>query len=249
MTTTLLDQRPVATSPSTDAPRAEYRWRTTSVLVGSLFLVATVTFATADALIGGVLSGPAFLTDVSAHKGALSMGALLAFVQGVAIVLIAVLLFPLLKRHSESLALAYVGFRVAELAATLLYVATPLLAIQLGSTLPDGAAGSSAARPLEALLTSQHTVSIVLIYLVTGVNGTILSALLLRSGVVPRNLAILGLISYPVLFIGGTLAMSQAVDVTQGVGLLALVPGGIYELLLPLWLITRGLRTTVAPPR
>jgi hypothetical protein len=179
---------------------------------------------------------------VSAHKGALSIAALLAFVQGVAVVLIAVLLFPLLKRHSESLALAYVGFRVAELAATLLYVATPLLAIQLGSTLPDGAAGASAARPLEGLLTSQHTVSIVLIYLVTGVNGTILSALFLRSGLIPRNLAILGLIGYPVLFIGGTLAMSQAVDVTHGVGLLALVPGGIYELLLPLWLITRGLR-------
>ena len=219
--------------------------RTRSVLVGSLFLVATATFATGNALIDGVLSGPAFLTDVTAHTSALSIGALLAFVQGVAIVLIAVLLFPLLKRHDESLALAYVGFRVAELAATLFYVATPLLAIQLGSGLGHGSADATAARPLEALLTGQHSVAIVLIYLVTGVNGTILSGLLLRSGLVPRGLAILGLIGYPVLFTGAVLAMSEAVDVTHGVGLLALVPGGIYEVLLPVWLITRGLRAPI----
>jgi hypothetical protein len=240
-TTLLLDTAPPAPPPA--VPFREPRSvRTTSVLVGSLFLVATATFATGDSLIGGVLSGPAFLSDVSAHTSALSIGALLAFVQGVAIVLIAVLLFPLLKRHDESLALAYVGFRVAELAATLFYVVTPLLAIQVGSTLPGGSAEASAARPLEALLTSQHSVSIVLIYLVTGVNGTILSGLLLRSRLVPRGLAILGLIGYPVLFAGATLATAQVVDVTRGVGLLALVPGGIYELLMPLWLITRGLR-------
>ena len=244
-TTQLLDPRPTSL-PAAVPVTAARSLRTTSVLVGALFLTATATFATADALIGGVLSGPAYLAGVTAHTGALSAAALLAFVQGVAIVLIAVLLFPLLKPHSESLALAYVGFRVAELAATLFYVATPLLAIQLGSTLPNGPAGAAAARPLEALLTSQHSVSIVLIYLVTGVNGTILSGLLLRSRLVPRSLAILGLIGYPVLFTGATLAMSQAVDVTQGVGLLALVPGGIYELLLPLWLITRGLRTTAS---
>jgi hypothetical protein len=243
-TALLLDTASPAARPPVVTVGATRTLRTTSMLVGSLFLIATATFATGNALVAGVLSEPAYLTVVTAHTGALSIGALLAFVQGVAIVLIAVLLFPLLKQHGESLALAYVGFRVAELAATLFYVATPLLAIQLGSTLPGGPAEASSARPLEALLTSQHSVAIVLIYLVTGVNGTILSGLLLRSGLVPRSLAILGLVGYPVLFAGAVLAISQVVDVTHGVGLLALVPGGIYELLLPLWLIKRGLGAT-----
>ena len=51
---------------------------------------------------------------------------------------IAVLLFPLLKSHGESLALAHVGFRVTELAASLFYLAVPLLAIELGAGVRDG---------------------------------------------------------------------------------------------------------------
>lgn len=101
--------------------------RRTAVLVGLLFLTATVTFLIADALIIDVMDRPDYLAGASAQANALTTAALLAFVDGVAIVGIAVLLFPLLKRHSEPLALAYVGFRLAELAAILIYLAAPLL--------------------------------------------------------------------------------------------------------------------------
>ena len=80
--------------------------RKTAVLVGLLFLIATVTFATADALIRGVLKGSNYLPGASAHTNALAAGALLAFVQGIAIVAIALLLFPLFRRTSEPLACA-----------------------------------------------------------------------------------------------------------------------------------------------
>ena len=77
--------------------------RKTAVLVRLLFLTATVTFLIADALIIGVLDRPDYLTGASADATALTTGALLAFVDGIAIVGITVLLFPLLKRHSEPL--------------------------------------------------------------------------------------------------------------------------------------------------
>src|SRR5947209_3876809 len=108
----------------------------------------------ADALIRGVLKGPNYLTGVSAHTNALAAGALLAFVQGIAIVAIALLLFPLFRRTSEPLALAYVGFRVAELAATLFYVVTPLLVINVG----NATLSTSASRHLGALFQGQRTV-------------------------------------------------------------------------------------------
>ena len=214
--------------------------RKTAVLVGLLFLVATVAFLIADTLIIGVLDRPDYLTSASTDADALTTAALLAFVDGVAIVGIAVLLFPVLKRHSEPLALAYVGFRVAELAAILLYLATPLLVIKLGDGLRDGTVDAPAAQLLGVLFQAQHSVAIVMVYLFTGVAGAILAFLLFRSRLIPRPIAILGVVGYPVLLVGSILAMFGLTDVTRGAGLLAVVPGGLFELVLPIWLLAKG---------
>jgi hypothetical protein len=60
--------------------------RKTAVLIGLLFLTATVTFGTAEALIDGVLDGADFLTGASEDTNVLATAALLALVEGVAIV-------------------------------------------------------------------------------------------------------------------------------------------------------------------
>lgn len=214
--------------------------RRTAILVGVLFLVATGTFLVADGLIASVLDLPNYLSSAPAHATALSAGALLAFVDGLAVVGIALLLYPLLKVHSQPLALGYVGFRVAELAAILLYLATPLLVIQIGGGLADGTVDASAGQHLGAVFQAQYDVAIVMIYLFTSVAGAILAVALHRSRLIPRPLADLGLVGYPVLLVGTVLHVFDLVDVTQGVGLLAVAPGGLFELILPIWLIARG---------
>ena len=78
------------------------------------------------------------------------------------------------------------------------------------------------------------------VYAVSGAAGLVLSSALRTSWIVPRNLSMLGLIGYPVFLVGSVLAMFNVVDVTHGAGMLALVPGGLFELLLPIWLFTRG---------
>jgi hypothetical protein len=213
--------------------------RKTAALVGLLFLTATTAFIFANSLTTGVLSRPDYLIDASAETTTLATGALLLAGQ-FGVVGIAVLLFPLLKRHGESLALAHVGFRVGELAASLFYLAVPLLVIELGARLSDGTLDASAATSLGALLQVQHSVAILLIYLVTTAAGMCMSTLLYRSRLIPRWIAILGLIGYPVLLAGCALDLFGLVDVTQGVGLVALVPGGVFELILPIWLIAKG---------
>jgi hypothetical protein len=219
--------------------------RKTAALVGLLFLTATVAFIVADTLNAGVLNQPDFLTGAAAQTTTLATGALLLAGQ-FGVVGIAVLLFPLLKRHGESLALAHVGFRVAELAASLFYLAVPLLAIQLGAGLRDGTVDASVSTALGALLQAHYSVAILMIYLVTTAAGMCMATLLYRSRLIPRWLAVLGLVSYPTLLLGCVLDLYGVVDVTQGAGLVALVPGGIFELVLPIWLITRGFtpRTT-----
>jgi hypothetical protein len=79
--------------------------RKTATVVGLLFLTQTVAFIIAEQLITGVLKRPNYLTSASADVNTLTLGGLLAVISGVAVVGIAVLLFPLLKPTSEPLAL------------------------------------------------------------------------------------------------------------------------------------------------
>jgi hypothetical protein len=53
----------------------------------------------------------------------------------------------------------------------------------------------------------------------------------------------LGLITYPTLLLGSILDIFNVVNVTEGIGLLALIPGALFEFILPVWLIVKGFRS------
>jgi Domain of unknown function (DUF4386) len=216
--------------------------RKTAVIVGVLFLTQTVAFIIADQLITGVLKRPNYLTGVAADANTLTLGGLFAVVSGVAVVGISVLLFPLLKPTSEPLALGYVCERVIELVLQLLFfLMVPLLLIAIGNGLRDGTIAASTSASLGPILKALHDqVIVVVLYLVTSVGGVILSVLLYRSLLVPRWIAVLGLIGYLVLFVGGVLDLFAVTDVTKGAGLIAVAPGGLFELILPIWLLVKG---------
>ncbi len=215
--------------------------RRTAVFVGLLFLTATAAFIFAEAFTSRVLSQPNFLVAASSQTFALATAAVLLLAQ-FGVVGIAVLLFPLLKRHGEALALGHVAFRITELAATLVFLAVPLLSIELGAGLADGTVDRAASTTLGALLQAQHSVAILLIYLATAAAGICMTTLLFRSRLIPRWLAILGLITYPTLLMGTILDIFNVVNVTHGIGLLALIPGAVFEFVLPVWLLVKGFR-------
>jgi hypothetical protein len=79
------------------------------------------------------------------------------------------------------------------------------------------------------------------VYVPTGIGGIVLTHLLLVSRLVPRAIAMLGLVGYISLTIGVPLDLLGLLDMSDGAGLLLVVPGGLFELVfLPLWLITKG---------
>jgi hypothetical protein len=67
-----------------------------------------------------------------------------------------------------------------------------------------------------------------------------LSYMLFKTRLVPRGFSLLGLIGYPALLLVAVLDMLGFVDTVGGAGLVGLVPGGLFELLLPIWLIAKG---------
>jgi hypothetical protein len=185
-------------------------YRGTAVLVGVLFLTSTAAFAVGSSLVASSLSGD------GPASATLLAGVLLEVYTGLAVAGIGLAMLPLLRRHDVRLARAYLGLRVLECLA-IVAVGASLLA--------TGRA-----------LHHDHLV----IYSFTAVGGIVLSYLLLVSGLVPRGLSMLGLIGYAVLLAGVPAALAGIAELDAGWGVLFLVPGGLFELALPLLLLVKG---------
>jgi hypothetical protein len=215
--------------------------RLTGIIVGALFLTATVTGALSESLTGSIVNAPDYLMSVYPNRTQVIVGVLIGFVLALAVVCIGVLLFPILKKHSEPIALGYVGIRTAEFPILLIWLISPLLLITLsqeyvGASDPE----ASSFQALGAVLLALRHWAWRLVYIINGVATLTLASLLYRSRLVPRSISILGLIGGAVLLAGTAVAMFGLIDVDQGAGLLVVLPGGLFELVLPIWLLVRG---------
>ena len=83
--------------------------RATSRVVGTLFLLATIAGLIGLPLQESVVGGDHDLSAVSAHSDRLATGVLLQLIMGIAVVSIAVVIYPVLRRHTERLAMGYVA--------------------------------------------------------------------------------------------------------------------------------------------
>ncbi len=232
-------QRPTARVDATTAREKRNRNRKTAVLVGALFLVATATFLVSSALITPILGSPGYLAAVGRNSTLVIAAALIALIDGLAVVGIAAALYPILSPRHPALAVAYTGMRTAELAIIAAYVLAPLMLVSLSRS--ETAADSST---MGDLLVGLRHWTLLFIYLFNGVAGLVLSYMLLRTRLVPRALPIFGLVGYAALFIGASLDALGFINTAAGAGMVALVPGGLFELALPIWLFVRGFRPT-----
>jgi hypothetical protein len=185
-----------------------------AVIVGLLFLVSTLTFMIGSNQIRS------FLIDVSQNKSPLFLGVILEIICGVAVVGIGVLMFPILKLFKKRLALGYVILRIIE--CTIIIVG----GIYLLSL-------------LEFMWKYE-----MIIFVFTALGGLIFSYLLYLSKLVPRYLSGLGIIGYLMLFLGVVLDMFSIFNINDGAGMLLYLPGGLFELFLPIWLFIKGFNSS-----
>ena len=234
-TTRTTNGRALTTAPTARAITSSKRG--TAALVGALFLISTATFIASNALITPLLSAQDFLAAVAGHRQVMIAATLTGLIEGVATVGIALALYPILKRTHPALALGYAGMRLVELAiAAVGFGLGGLLLVTLSGMVGSGANTET----LGAVLVGLRHWTLMLVYVYTAVGGLMLSYMLLRTRLVPPGLSVLGLIGYPVLFLAAVLDMLGLVDTVGGLGLVGLVPGGLFELVLPISLFARG---------
>jgi hypothetical protein len=216
--------------------------RRTALAAGLLYLA---TFASIPRLVlyGPVLTNPAYVlgpgTDAS-----IFWGAILELLVSAAIVGTGVVLFPVLKRQNEGVALGFVTARVFEAGVIVLGIISLLTVVTLRQDVgtAPGAEASSLVTTARALVATQNWTFLIGQGLLPGINGLLLGWLFYRSRLVPRVLPALGLIGGPLMIssvVGQLLGINEQYSAWSAI---ALLPIFAWELSLALWLIFKGFR-------
>lgn len=213
--------------------------RRRSLAAGVLFLLTFATSIPGALLYGPALSDPRFVLG-SAGSGAVLAGALCEVALIVANLGTALVLYPALRRATPSLALAYVVARVME--STL--IAAGILSMLTVVTLQREGAGDAATAAVAQGFVALHGWTFLLgPGLVVGIgNGLILGWALLRSGLVPRGWAVLGMIAGPLQSLSGVFVLLGAYDQLSPFSAVATLPEVVWELFLGVYLTVQGLR-------
>ncbi|MGH1550169.1 DUF4386 domain-containing protein [Leifsonia poae] len=215
--------------------------RRRSLATGVLFLLTFATSIPGALLYGPVLGDPDFVAR-HAGSGSVLAGALLEIALIIANLGTALVLYPVLRRTTPSLALAYVVARLME--STL--IAVGILSLLTVVTLQqDGVAGAG---PVAAALVALHGWTFLLGpgFVVGLGNGLILGCALYRSGLVPRGWAVLGMVAGPLVSLSGVAVLLGAYSQVSPWSALLTLPEVVWELFLGIYLTVHGFRRTAA---
>jgi Domain of unknown function (DUF4386) len=212
--------------------------RRTARLAGFLFLMTFVTSIPALLLYNDVLNETHFIVG-NGNSTQVLFGAFLEMMLIVANIGTAVVLFPVLKRQNEPLALGYVAARVIES----VFIAFGIVSVLSIVTLQQGA-GTRSLVPLGRALVAMHDWTFLLgPGFVVGIgNGLILGYLMYRSGLVPRGLALLGMVGGALILASGTAVLLGAFDKGSAPQAIATIPEFIWELSLGVYLLVKGFK-------
>ena len=212
------------------------KYRTTARAVGVVYIAGFVVGIGGNIMIQSILSAPNHLSTISAVSMMVAIGAVLWLMAVVGDVAHGVLMFPVLKQHSERLAVGYLAARIVDAVFIAVMVLFLLLQIPLGSEyLKAAASGASYLQALSnvSIQVSQYAYEIGMS--AVGLAGLILCYTLYRANLVPRWLAIWGLVGYAVI-LGGMVSAIMG----SGLGDISSIPGGLWEVFIGVWLLVKG---------
>jgi hypothetical protein len=162
--------------------------------------------------------------DGNSERAPLTAGVLLMICSGLAVAGIGLLMYQVLKDVNQKVALWYPVLRIAEFAVSTLCGVYLLIQFQV---VPN---------------------HLLWVYIPTGIGGLVLNYLFFVSRLIPRSIALLGLVGYGLFSLGVPLDLLGVLDMNQGVGMLVLAPGFLFEfVVLPIWLIAKGFTTASRP--
>ena len=157
--------------------------------------------------------GNAIATSAADDSALFTLGVAMMVANSLAVLAIGAILVPVLRPHSPLVARIYLTTRIFE--AT--FLAIGAIALLVGSSEVNFAAYNIAMAGL-------------------GVGSLFFCALLFRTRLVPRFLAVWGFAGYAAFAAGSLLELAGV----TGAGIIGAISGGLFEIFFALWLIVRG---------
>ena len=215
--------------------------RTAARVVGGLFIIATVPFSLAVVLLEPVLSAPDYLTEVSLNKVRVAIGALLELTNHIAVVGIAVVIYPVLRPFSERLAVGYVVARSIE--SVIFIIGTMHLVALLNVSHEFVAAGAPSVSHFHTfgslLLAGHDWDRAEFAFIAFSLSALILNYLLFQARMVPRWLSGWGLVGAALILAARILVISGLEFSSATVTMLD-SPIMVQEMVFAVWLIVKG---------
>jgi hypothetical protein len=186
-----------------------------------------------------VLNDPRYIVGAGADTS-VALGAFLEMILIIANIGTAVVLYPILKRQNEILILGYVTARVMESVFIAVGILSVLSIVTLRQEATAGADVASLLTAGKSLVALKDWTFLLLGFMVGVGNGLLLGYLMYTSALVPRGMAVLGLIAGPVLIASGVGVLFGVIEAGGVVQAIATIPEALWELFLGIWPIVRG---------
>jgi len=216
-------------------------FRQNALGAGLLFVVADVVGPFAFPALA-FLNEPGYLATTASHSTSLMVGVLLILAMELACSGIAVWLYPVLSKEHEAMALWAVVFRGIEAICGIVAAVALLALIPLSQAfLAAGAPETSSFQALGTMIvsTSDWTRDVVMLF-AWGLGALLYNILFFKSGLLPRWLAGWGIVAILVHVASCGLRLFDVIGPTSPLQVAMLVPSGLQELTLAVWLIIKG---------
>jgi hypothetical protein len=215
--------------------------RRTAIVVGVLFITATVAGFVSAGFLGSIMEAEDYLAEVHANETSFMIGAFAIVVMGLAGAGIGIFLYPVLRRYNEGMALGSAGLRMIEGAVFCVSAVFLLRSIALSQAFVDaGSPEASYFQTLGELSVNGLDYGMVVGGLAFSVAALLYYWVFYQTKLIPRWLSVFGLIAVlltasqtMLTFFDGGSSSASDVEVLH-------LPIFVQEMILAIWLIAKG---------
>jgi hypothetical protein len=208
-------------------------------IFGVLFALTFVTSIVALILYDPVLNDADYILGAGADTR-VQLGALCEIGLAITNIGTAIVLWPIVRRQSETLALGYVASRIVESTVIVVGLISLLSVVTLRGDLAGAGADAGSLTVAGQSLVAIHDATFLLgPGFCVGVNGLLLGYLFYRSGLVPRWIAMFGLVGGPLIFASAIAVLFGAYE-QSGTHFFFSIPEIVFEASITIFTIWKG---------
>ncbi len=211
--------------------------RITGILLLFVFISGIIIF---QFLQGPVLFSDDFLITTSKNSNEIISSILLGILSGITSIVIAIILLPVFKRYSFNLAYLYFAFCILNFIAIMIDNVSVLSMLEFSQEyLKNGDENSSSLKIMGTLIYEKHWWTHYLFLLISCFPVFVLYYTLYVTKLVPRIISIFGIIAVSLMFVEELFSIFG-----HSISMNMLLPIALIQLILPLWLLYKGLNSS-----